>query len=103
MYTAIFLLAVLAVPGAYYLFCVILSTFFQKRAYSVVIHGDGLSHAELLLEVRAASVYTEGKRGFHSMPVVLFTRMPDSETEVFLQEYGIPSCYYSEGNVYKTN
>lgn len=95
MYTAIFLLSVFAIPGIYYLLCVMLSSFFNRRAYSLLIHGDGLSHAEILLEVRAATVYTEGKRGFHAMPMVLFSELPDRETEIFLSEYGIPSCYYS--------
>ena len=81
--------AFLAVPGVYYIFCVLIGGIFSKHSYSVMICGDGYSPQEIILEVRSAQMYLEGKRRFSQFPVVGFRQLPDAETLAFFRENGI--------------
>ncbi len=92
MYLAVFILSVLAVPGVYYLFTVILSAFSDAEAYSLLVSGDGYSKEELLLRVGSASMYLEGRRGMKPTPILLFSEMPSHEIQAFLTDYGISFC-----------
>ena len=87
------ILAVLAVPGLYYLFCVILTSFFQGKRYTLLIEGDDLSLADLLTEVQAASLYAEGKRLVNPRPMVLFRVPPSEDRMQLLAEYGVAVCF----------
>ncbi len=82
-------LAFFAVPGLYYVFCVLFGTLFVKKPYAIIIPGDDLSAAEIMIEVRIAQLYLEGKRGFLLTPLVGFRQLPDGETLLCLRENGI--------------
>ncbi len=95
MVTVIFILAVLAIPGVYYLFCLCLSLFYMGKSYSLIINGEGMTNEEILLEVQAATVYAEGRRCLRKAPIVLFKSEPDRATACFLIDYGILYCVLS--------
>lgn len=81
--------AFFAVPGLYYVFCVLFGSLLVKKPYAVMICGDRLSASEIMIEVRSAQIYLEGRRGFLASPIVGFRQLPDAATLACLRENGI--------------
>lgn len=81
--------AFFAIPGFYYVFCVLFGSLLVKKPYTVMIRGDGLAPSEIMIEIRSAQMYLEGRRGFLASPTVGFRQLPDATTLAILRENGI--------------
>ena len=53
------ILAILAVPGLYFVMISLIGLFFQREKYALAICGDAYSAYDLLTEVRAAQILCE--------------------------------------------
>ena len=84
-----FILAVLAVPGVYYVFTLFLSAFSRRKLRKLAIEGDGKDVETLMAEIRETERFLEAKRGFSQKPILLLHASPSQELAEMLMEYGI--------------
>ncbi len=84
------ILAILAVPGLYFVMISLIGLFFQREKYALAICGDAYSAYDLLTEVRAAQILCEGKPLYRPSPIVFFFSEPSEETANLLTDHGIP-------------
>ena len=50
--------AFFAIPGFYYVFCVLFGSLLVKKPYTVMIRGDGLAPSEIMIEISLWSLLT---------------------------------------------
>lgn len=81
-----FILAVLAVPGVYYIFTLFLSAFSPRKTYRIAIEGDGKETEALIMEIREAERFLETKTEFSQKPLVVFKKPPSEALAQMLAE-----------------